>query len=193
MANSWNDSPPDRVRPPSWHQRVADGTLPWPTLGGSAMAAVSARGVICHDTPHLSLHQPHWLSWPPLLTIAFHRRSVFGLVVGGDLKRERLGVLEMRAAVQPDAGDAGHGELDCERTWPTSPRQRPRRRWDPRPRWRRDCLRGARWRAGSGAQRADRCCGGGDGLREPGREGSLRRCSALPTVWAKFEKSEGGA
>ena len=21
--------------------------------------------VICHDTPQRSLHQPHWLSWPP--------------------------------------------------------------------------------------------------------------------------------
>src|SRR3990167_7958171 len=29
---------------------------------GSAMAAVRARGVICHDSPHLSLHQPHSLS-----------------------------------------------------------------------------------------------------------------------------------
>ena len=43
---------------------------------GSAIAAMSARGVICHDSPHLSLHQPHSLSWPPLPTIAFHRRSV---------------------------------------------------------------------------------------------------------------------
>lgn len=29
---------------------------------GSAMASVSTRGVICHDSPHLSLHQPHALS-----------------------------------------------------------------------------------------------------------------------------------
>ena len=43
---------------------------------GSASAAVRARGVICHDRPHLSLHQPHSLSWPPFSTIAFHRRSV---------------------------------------------------------------------------------------------------------------------
>ena len=40
------------------------------------MASVSARGVICHDRPHLSLHQPHSLAWPPLSMIAFHRRSV---------------------------------------------------------------------------------------------------------------------
>ena len=43
---------------------------------GSAIAAVRARGVICQDRPHRSLHQPHSLSWPPLPTTAFHRRSV---------------------------------------------------------------------------------------------------------------------
>src|SRR4051812_44928834 len=36
-----------------------------------AMASVNTRGVICHERPHLSLHQPHALSWPPLLTMAF--------------------------------------------------------------------------------------------------------------------------
>ena len=34
------------------------------------IACVSAIGVICHDNPHLSLHQPHALSSPPLLTMA---------------------------------------------------------------------------------------------------------------------------
>ena len=29
---------------------------------GSAIASVRARGVICHDRPHLSLHQPQALS-----------------------------------------------------------------------------------------------------------------------------------
>ena len=28
----------------------------------AAMASVNTRGVICQDMPHLSLHQPHWLS-----------------------------------------------------------------------------------------------------------------------------------
>src|SRR4029077_17727045 len=37
----------------------------------AASALVSMRGVICQETPHLSLHQPHWLSWPPLPTMAF--------------------------------------------------------------------------------------------------------------------------
>ena len=32
---------------------------------GSVNASVRARGVICHDRPHLSLHQPHSLAWPP--------------------------------------------------------------------------------------------------------------------------------
>ena len=35
-----------------------------------------------------------------------------GLVVGRDLKRERLAVLERRPAVEAEAGDAHHGELD---------------------------------------------------------------------------------
>src|SRR5690242_877242 len=38
---------------------------------GSVIAFVSAVGVICQDTPHLSLHQPQALSLPPLPTIAF--------------------------------------------------------------------------------------------------------------------------
>ena len=37
----------------------------------AAIASVSTRGVICQETPHLSLHQPHALSWPPLPTMAF--------------------------------------------------------------------------------------------------------------------------
>jgi hypothetical protein len=37
----------------------------------AASASVSARGVICQETPHLSLHQPHALSAPPLPTMAF--------------------------------------------------------------------------------------------------------------------------
>ena len=38
---------------------------------GLVYARVSATGVICHEIPHLSLRQPHSLSWPPLSTIAF--------------------------------------------------------------------------------------------------------------------------
>src|SRR5690349_16450632 len=37
----------------------------------AAIASVSTRGVICQEMPHLSLHHPHWLSCPPLPTIAF--------------------------------------------------------------------------------------------------------------------------
>ena len=36
-----------------------------------AIASVRTRGVICHDRPYLSLHQPHALAAPPLPTIAF--------------------------------------------------------------------------------------------------------------------------
>src|SRR6266850_5050903 len=38
---------------------------------GPVTAFVRAIGVICQDNPHLSLHQPHALSSPPLPTIAF--------------------------------------------------------------------------------------------------------------------------
>ena len=38
---------------------------------GLAIASVSTRGVIYQDSPQRSLHQPHWLSFPPLPTIAF--------------------------------------------------------------------------------------------------------------------------
>src|SRR6266702_8369285 len=37
----------------------------------AASASIRTRGVICQETPHLSLHQPHALSWPPLPTMAF--------------------------------------------------------------------------------------------------------------------------
>ena len=37
----------------------------------AAIASASTRGVICQDRPQRSLHQPHWLSLPPLPTIAF--------------------------------------------------------------------------------------------------------------------------
>ena len=37
----------------------------------AAIASVSTRGVICQEMPHLSLHQPQALSWPPLPTMAF--------------------------------------------------------------------------------------------------------------------------
>jgi hypothetical protein len=45
-------------------------------LSGLVTASTSTRGEICHDRPHLSLHQPQALSCPPLPTMAFHRRSV---------------------------------------------------------------------------------------------------------------------
>lgn len=43
---------------------------------GLVYPLINAMGVICQETPHLSLHQPHALSWPPLPTIAFQYRSV---------------------------------------------------------------------------------------------------------------------
>jgi hypothetical protein len=64
----------------------------------AASASVSTRGVICQEMPHLSLHQPHWLSWPPLPT--------------GDLEREGFVVLERGTADEADTGDARDRELD---------------------------------------------------------------------------------
>jgi hypothetical protein len=42
----------------------------------AASASVSACWVICQEKPQRSLHQPHWLSVPPLPMIAFQYRSV---------------------------------------------------------------------------------------------------------------------
>lgn len=42
----------------------------------SAMAAIRMRGAIYHDSPHLPVHHPHALVWPPCPTMAFHGQSV---------------------------------------------------------------------------------------------------------------------
>ena len=42
---------------------------------GSVIAWVRTTGVICQDKPHLSLHQPHALSSPPLPTIAMEQET----------------------------------------------------------------------------------------------------------------------
>ena len=38
---------------------------------GWVVARVSCTGVICHEMPQRSLHQPQALSWPPWPTMAF--------------------------------------------------------------------------------------------------------------------------
>src|SRR5690606_6744999 len=40
-------------------------------LSGLVLSSRSRAGVICQEKPQRSLHQPHWLSSPPLETIAF--------------------------------------------------------------------------------------------------------------------------
>jgi hypothetical protein len=45
---------------------------------GPVIAFIRAIGVICHDTPHLVLHQPHMLSSPPLPTMAFQYLAAAG-------------------------------------------------------------------------------------------------------------------
>jgi hypothetical protein len=37
----------------------------------AASASMSTRGVICQERPQRSLHQPHWLSSPPVSRMAF--------------------------------------------------------------------------------------------------------------------------
>jgi len=37
----------------------------------AASASLRTRGVICHEMPHLSLHQPQALACPPLSMMAF--------------------------------------------------------------------------------------------------------------------------
>src|SRR5512134_3528642 len=55
---------------------IASNALLAAERSGLVYALINAIGVICQETPHLSLHQPHSLSWPPLPTIAFQYRSV---------------------------------------------------------------------------------------------------------------------
>src|ERR1039458_243512 len=71
----------------------------------SESAAVRARGVICQDTPHLSLHQPHWPSWPPFRTIAFHKRSVSAW----SSVAHRFFLRGMDVGFVADVGDDRHG------------------------------------------------------------------------------------
>ena len=53
-------------------------------------ALINAMGVICQETPHLSLHHPHALSRPPLADDRVPVPIGFGLVFRGHLERERF-------------------------------------------------------------------------------------------------------
>jgi len=57
------------------------------------------------------LHQPHWLSVPPLPTIAFPVTVRFFLILLRDLEGKGLGVFERRAAVETETRNAQDGEL----------------------------------------------------------------------------------
>ncbi len=78
------------------------------------IAAVRARGVICHDSPHLSLHQPHALSWPPFATIAFHKRSVSAWSSVATWNENASLCLNAGPPVQAETRDAHHRELYCQ-------------------------------------------------------------------------------
>jgi hypothetical protein len=60
------------------------------------------------------LHQPHCALLAAVADDRVPQAVGLGLIVGRDLERERLAVLELRPAVQADAGNAGDGELDGE-------------------------------------------------------------------------------
>lgn len=79
----------------------------------AASASVSTRGMICQDTPHLSLssrthsrgrHCRRWRS----------RAVSLLLVISGDLEREGFVVLERGTAVETNTGDADDREFHCE-------------------------------------------------------------------------------
>ena len=72
----------------------------------AAIASVSTRGVICQERPQRSLHQPHALSWPPLLDDRVPVAVRLLLIVRRDLEGKRLALLERRAAVETEAGNA---------------------------------------------------------------------------------------
>ena len=70
--------------------------------------------MICHDTPHLSLHQPHALSWPPLPTIAFQRRSVSAWSSVATWNENASLCLNAGPPFRPTQGMPSDGEVDRE-------------------------------------------------------------------------------
>src|SRR5437879_1123304 len=80
----------------------------------AASASVNARGVICHERPQRSLHQPHWLSVPPIADDRVPVAVRLFLILRGDLEGKGLGVPERRAAVEAETGNAHNSELHRE-------------------------------------------------------------------------------
>src|SRR5713101_1026392 len=77
----------------------------------AASASVSARGVICQERPQRSLHQPHWLSMPPIADDRVPVTVRLFLILRRDLEGKGLGVPERRSTVETETGDAQDGEL----------------------------------------------------------------------------------
>src|SRR5262245_42684926 len=74
----------------------------------AASASISTRGVICQEIPHLSLHHPHWLSCPPLPTIAFRLFLIFSR----NLERECFVMHEHGTAIEAETRYAQDREFD---------------------------------------------------------------------------------
>jgi hypothetical protein len=67
----------------------------------AAMASVRTRGVICQLTPHLSLHRPQTLFFPPLPNGVPVAVGLF-LIFHCYLKGEGFAVLEHGAVIEAD-------------------------------------------------------------------------------------------
>src|SRR5215210_2020303 len=71
-------------------------------LSGLLLARSTARGVICHEKPQPSLHQPQALSCPPLRTMALQGRAVGS---GSSVRTRKLAAsLTLGPAVRPTNG-----------------------------------------------------------------------------------------
>src|SRR3954447_26945101 len=79
---------------------------------GSAMASSSARGVICHEEPHRSRHQPQALSSPAPADDRLPIAIRFRLVLGHHHEADRLVGAKVGAAIEANERPAQEGELD---------------------------------------------------------------------------------
>ena len=81
------------------------------SVSGSLRSLGSAVGVICHDTPYLSLSQPHGPSSPPSARLSQYE-STSSLGLAAHLERDSLAEGEVRATVQRDEELTVEFELD---------------------------------------------------------------------------------
>src|SRR5204863_4181235 len=78
----------------------------------AAIASVSTRGVICHETPHLSLHQPQGTLLTAIADDGVPIAIGLSLIVSGDREREGFVMFERGTAIEADTRDTGNVEFD---------------------------------------------------------------------------------